>query len=127
MVDAGYGNKHSYLAPHKGTQYHLNEFNGRIPVNANELFNLRHSSFRNAIERSFGILKKQFPILDSTPHCSFPMQVNIVMASCIIHNLIMGVDPHDSITSEALTEMNHNTSASQPKSSQREQRDESNR
>lgn len=75
LVDAGYGNKPGYLAPHKRTRYHLNEFSGRIPVNANKLFNLRQSSLRNAIERTFGILKKRFPILDSTPHYSFPTQI----------------------------------------------------
>ncbi|MBA0857651.1 hypothetical protein Goshw_015206, partial [Gossypium schwendimanii] len=35
------------------------------PENANELFNLRHSSLRITIEHVFGILKKQFCVLDA--------------------------------------------------------------
>ncbi|KAG6531882.1 hypothetical protein ZIOFF_005717 [Zingiber officinale] len=37
-------------------RYHLQEFTGqgRHPENAKELFNLRHASLRNAIERIFG-------------------------------------------------------------------------
>jgi hypothetical protein len=33
------------------------------PKNPKELFNLRHSSLRNAVERIFGVLKKRFKVL----------------------------------------------------------------
>nr|KYP44705.1 Putative nuclease HARBI1 [Cajanus cajan] len=60
LVDAGYTNGPGFLAPYRGTRYHLNEWIGNTPQNFKELFNLRHSSARNAIERSFGILKKRW-------------------------------------------------------------------
>ncbi|KAH1091633.1 hypothetical protein J1N35_018890 [Gossypium stocksii] len=65
------------------------------PENAKELFNLRHSSLRITIERVFGILKKQFCVLDAEPFWNFQTQVDIVLACCIIHNHLIGVDPSD--------------------------------
>ncbi|KAG6500712.1 hypothetical protein ZIOFF_040562 [Zingiber officinale] len=55
-VDGGYPNRRQFLAPFRGVRYHLQEFTGqgRHPENAKELFNLRHASLRNAIERIFG-------------------------------------------------------------------------
>jgi hypothetical protein len=35
----------------------LNEFTERAPKNKKQLFNLRHSSLRTAIEQGFGILR----------------------------------------------------------------------
>ncbi|KAG6524775.1 hypothetical protein ZIOFF_014714 [Zingiber officinale] len=56
LVDGGYPNRRQFLAPFRGVRYHLQEFTGqgRHPENAKELFNLRHASLRNAIERIFG-------------------------------------------------------------------------
>ncbi|KAH1083407.1 hypothetical protein J1N35_023168 [Gossypium stocksii] len=71
------------------------EFSDQGPANANELFNLRHSSLRITIERVFGILKKRFRVLDAEPFWNFQTQVDIVLACCIIYNHIMGVDPND--------------------------------
>ncbi|KAI3701264.1 hypothetical protein L2E82_45915 [Cichorium intybus] len=47
----------------RGVRYHLKEYSTRAPENSKELFNLRHASLRNAIERAFGVLKKRFPII----------------------------------------------------------------
>ena len=63
LVDAGYTNGPGFLAPYRGTRYHLNEWIGNTPQNYKELFNLRHASARNVIERSFGVLKKRWSIL----------------------------------------------------------------
>lgn len=58
LVDAGYTNGEGFLAPYRGQRYHLNEWNnGRQPRNPKELFNMKHSTARNVIERAFGILK----------------------------------------------------------------------
>ncbi|XP_021759148.1 uncharacterized protein LOC110724059 [Chenopodium quinoa] len=54
LVDLGYSNAEGFLAPYKGTRYHLNLWRGNTPTNEKELFNLRHSSARNTIERAFG-------------------------------------------------------------------------
>ncbi|CAL5440467.1 unnamed protein product [Camellia sinensis] len=53
-----------YVAPYRGKKYHLQEFNRRRRYHGpQELFNHRHSSLRNVIERTFGVLKQQFPLL----------------------------------------------------------------
>jgi hypothetical protein len=73
------------------TRYHLNEFSSRNrPQNAEELFNLRHSSPRVTIERAFAALKNRFKILDQKPFHTFPTQVKLVLACCILHNWILG-------------------------------------
>ncbi|CAN6697368.1 unnamed protein product [Malus baccata var. baccata] len=57
LVDCGFANRRQILAPFRGVRYHLQDFagNDRDPVNANELFNLRHASLRNVVERIFGL------------------------------------------------------------------------
>ncbi|PPS08317.1 hypothetical protein GOBAR_AA12330 [Gossypium barbadense] len=95
LADAGYGIHNGFITPYHGVRYHLKEFSGQGPENAKELFNLRHSSLRITIERVFRILKKRFRVLDAEPFWNFQTQVDIVLACCIIHNHIMGVDPSD--------------------------------
>uniref|UniRef100_A0A2N9E4W6 DDE Tnp4 domain-containing protein n=1 Tax=Fagus sylvatica TaxID=28930 RepID=A0A2N9E4W6_FAGSY len=63
LGDAGYGNKTGILSPYRKVRYHLQEFSDHPPENAQELFNLRHSSLRTTIERGFGVLKKRFRVL----------------------------------------------------------------
>lgn len=64
LVDAGYGAKPGFLPPFCSTRYHLNEW-GHHPVeNAEELFNLGHSSLRMKVECAFGSLKRRFKVLD---------------------------------------------------------------
>ncbi|PPS11064.1 hypothetical protein GOBAR_AA09572 [Gossypium barbadense] len=70
LADAGYAIQNGYITPYCGVRYHLKEFHAQGPKNAKELFNLRHSSLRITVEY-------------------------IVLACCIIHNHIMGVDPND--------------------------------
>ena len=95
LVDAGYGAKPGFLPPFRGVRYHLNEWGSNPLQNEKELFNLRHSSLRVAVERAFGSLKRRFKVLDdATPFFPFPTQVDIVIASCIIHNWVIrdGID-----------------------------------
>lgn len=65
LGDAGYSNSEYVLTPYRGVRYHLKEVRqvSQKPENAKELFNLRHSSLRNVIERIFGVLKRQWKIL----------------------------------------------------------------
>ncbi|XP_030922845.1 protein ANTAGONIST OF LIKE HETEROCHROMATIN PROTEIN 1-like [Quercus lobata] len=102
LSDAGYGVRKGIISPYRGVRYHLKEFSDNPPRNDKELFNLRHSSLRTSIERCFGVLKKRFRVLDAKPFWSFPTQVDVVLACCIIHNHIIGVDPLDSIMSNGL-------------------------
>ncbi|KAK5793546.1 hypothetical protein PVK06_034696 [Gossypium arboreum] len=95
LTDIGYGIRNGYITPYRGVRYHLKEFSAQGRENAKELFNLHHSSLRITIEHVFGILKKWFRVLDAEPFWNFRTQVDIVLACCIIHNHIMGVDPSD--------------------------------
>jgi len=58
------------------------------PQNYKELFNLRHASLRNAIERVFGVLKKRFRILSSPLRYPFATQVSLVIALFCLSNFI---------------------------------------
>lgn len=58
------------------------------PQNAKELFNLRHASLRNVIERVFGVLKKRFPMLVIAPMYPIKVQVAMFLAMVVIHNFI---------------------------------------
>jgi hypothetical protein len=90
LGDAGYGLSHGCLTPYRGVRYHLKEWARRDlrPQNKEELYNLRHSSLRNVIERIFGVLKKRFPILVVMPSYSFLDQIKLVKSAVLIHNFI---------------------------------------
>lgn len=90
LVDSGYSNMVGFLAPYQGVRYHLHEYRGanQLPRNAKELFNHRHSSLRNVIQKSFHLLKTRFPILKLAPQYAFHIQRDIVIAACVIHNYI---------------------------------------
>jgi hypothetical protein len=90
LGDAGYALSSSCLTPYRGVRYHLKEWESgeRRPQSPQELFNLRHSSLRNVIERSFGVVKKRFPILNNMPAYPFPVQVELVMCCFYLHNFI---------------------------------------
>ncbi|KAL4367185.1 hypothetical protein GQ457_05G027840 [Hibiscus cannabinus] len=89
VVDAGYPNIPGFLAPFRGQRYHARDFIGRHqPKGKEELFNMRHSSVRNVIERSIGVLKKRFAILRDMPNYPLRKQRYIPKACCTIHNFI---------------------------------------
>jgi hypothetical protein len=90
LVDGGYANRVGHIAPFRGVRYHLKEFarGDRGPLNAKELFNLRHSSLRTVVERVFGIMKKRFAILRHGCQYDLGTQVKMVQALCVLHNFI---------------------------------------
>lgn len=65
------------------------------PVNKEELFNLRHASARNVVERIFGVVKCRFRILLISPKYSIEIQVRIPTALCALHNYICTHDPDE--------------------------------
>ncbi|XP_052732389.1 uncharacterized protein LOC128196196 [Vigna angularis] len=119
LGDAGFMLKSTVLTPYRGVRYHLKEFTRKGPQNARELFNHRHSSLRNVIERTFGVVKKRFPIIASgtEPHYGLETMTDIILACCILHNFLRGVDNDDSLLDEVDNELNeredHNVSSSQ--------------
>ena len=89
MVDAGYPTPVGYLGPYRRERYHLPEFKRQLGFrNHNETFNYYHSSLRCTIERTFGVWKNRFQILQNMRKFSFQTQVHIVCATMGIHNFI---------------------------------------
>ncbi|KAF7804495.1 protein ALP1-like [Senna tora] len=89
LVDAGYTNGEGFLAPYRGQRYHLNDWrDGRRPVTPQECFNMRHSSARNVIERCYGMLKMRWAILRSPSFYPVKKHNKIIIACCLLHNLI---------------------------------------
>ena len=86
-------------------RYHLKEFSDCPPENEQELFNLRLSSLRTTIERGFGVLKKHFRVFVAEPFWSFETQVKVVLACCVFHNHIIGVEPNDHIMEDAMNQV----------------------
>ncbi|XP_072077822.1 uncharacterized protein [Arachis hypogaea] len=110
LRDAGFMLKHGLITPYQSVRYHLKEYARRGPENEKELFNLRHASSRNVIERSFGVLKKIFAIITSgtEPHYNFETMTEIVLACCILQNFLMGVDPDPHLIAQVDRELQEN-------------------
>ncbi|TYK30996.1 retrotransposon protein [Cucumis melo var. makuwa] len=79
-----------FLVPYRGHRYHLQEWRGvgNAPTNANEYFNMKHSSIRNVIERTFGVLKGRWAILREKSYYPLQVQCRTILACCLLHNLI---------------------------------------
>ena len=106
LVDAGYANRHGFLSPYRGTNYHLRDRRRLGGDCKKELFNYRHASLRNAVERTFGIWKSRFRILRGVPHYPLWTQRDIIIACVVVHNFLMtSSDVEVSLTAE---EEDHN-------------------
>jgi hypothetical protein len=89
VLDAGYPNRHGYLAPYKGERYHLPEWHrGMEPNSPKEKFNRVHSSIRNVVERSFALWKNKWQIIYKMPKYPMLTQKKIVAATMVLHNYI---------------------------------------
>ncbi|XP_057491897.1 protein ANTAGONIST OF LIKE HETEROCHROMATIN PROTEIN 1-like [Actinidia eriantha] len=97
LVDGGYTNGEGFLVPYRGQRYHLSTWRDGLQLeNAGKFFNMKHSSARNVIERCFGLLKIRWAILRTTSYYPIKTKSRIIIACCLIHNLIkheMAVDP----------------------------------
>ncbi|KAL0303512.1 UNVERIFIED_CONTAM: hypothetical protein Sradi_6219300 [Sesamum radiatum] len=90
----------SYSIPR--VRYHLKEWDRSAggPQNKEELFNLKHSSARNVIERTFGLLKVRWGILRSQSFYPIDVQSKIIIACCLLHNFIRNEMPEDPLELE---------------------------
>ncbi|KAK4258761.1 hypothetical protein QN277_005173 [Acacia crassicarpa] len=96
LVDAGYPTPVGYIGPYRRERYHLPEFRRQSGFrNPNEYFNFYHSSLRCTIERTFGVWKNRFHILQNMPSYKFRTQVRIVCATMAIHNFIRRYSQND--------------------------------
>lgn len=43
------------------------------------------------------MLKKRFRVLGAEPFYKYELQVDVILACCVLHNFIMEVDPSDQI------------------------------
>lgn len=78
LGDSGYGLEPYLMTPYKNPTYGTNE----------HLFNKKHTSARNIVERTIGNLKLRFCCLLSTSlHYSPQKVVKIVNVCCALHNI----------------------------------------
>jgi hypothetical protein len=63
------------------------------PQNHQELFNLRHSSARNVIQRIFGVIKSRFEVINSSCQYDIKTQVKIIIVMSFLHNFIRVTEP----------------------------------
>lgn len=110
-MDCGFPNRRQFLAPFRGVRYHLQDFagQGNDPQNEKELFNLRHASLRNVIERIFGIFKSRFTIFKSAPPFSFKTQAELVLACAALHNFLRKECRSDEFPIESVEESSSST------------------
>jgi hypothetical protein len=95
-VDSGYPNRNEFLAPYKGQMYHISEWEYHQPIGSKEVFNQAHSSLRNVIERSFGVLKMKWRIQLHLPSYPVEKQSKIIVACMTLHNFIRDHNLDDS-------------------------------
>jgi hypothetical protein len=76
------------------------------PRTKEELFNLRHATLRNVIERIFGVLKRRFRILKLAPEYRMDIQNRLPAALCALHNFIKIHDPDDPIEMQEMDNEN---------------------
>ncbi|KAL2524399.1 putative harbinger transposase-derived nuclease [Abeliophyllum distichum] len=95
LADAGFPLVPGFLSPYRRTRYHRRDIEGQRPENRKELFNFRHSSLRNVVERTIGLLKKRFAYLRHQPFHDISTQAKIVLACCAIHNFLRIHDADD--------------------------------
>jgi hypothetical protein len=77
------------------------------------LFNLRHASARNIVERIFGILKNRFAILRSNPNLDVDTQAKLAPALAAIHNVIREYDDID-IMAQLDEDVDYNSGIEEP-------------
>ncbi|XP_062088344.1 protein ALP1-like [Humulus lupulus] len=105
LCDAGYPNGEGFLTPYRGQRYHLNDWD--IPPNTpQEFFNMKHSSARNIVERAFGLLKGRWTILRGRSYYPVKIQCRIILACCLLHNLIIREMPLDPLEHSPIEESN---------------------
>jgi hypothetical protein len=99
LADAGYGLRQGLMTPFRGVRYHLKEQAkaGLRPANQKEIYNLRHATLRNIVERIFGCLKRKFPILQTAPEVELKKQVHLIYALCALWNYIRSHEQLDNL------------------------------
>jgi hypothetical protein len=89
LVDGGYANTPSFLAPYIGVPYPTEEQEQSSfqPRDYMELFNLRHAQLHNHIKHAISLLKMRFPILNVATGHRKDTQLKIPAAAVVLHNV----------------------------------------
>lgn len=129
VADAGYiSSDMTILLFAGGVRYHLKEWlqpivaatrTGKLqtdlrPTDEKELFNLRHSSLRNVVERVFGVLKNRFHILEKRAKYSMHTQIQLVYALVALHNFIGRANANDALFNDEIARMQKDILIPQP-------------
>jgi len=77
LGDCGYGIEPFLLTPYRDPTYNSREYK----------FNIAHSSARNVVERTIGVLKSRFRCLLGTLHYKPEKVVKIINVCCGLHNI----------------------------------------
>ncbi|XP_036347424.1 putative nuclease HARBI1 [Rhagoletis pomonella] len=77
LGDCGYGIEPFLLTPYRDALHNSKEYK----------FNMAHSSARNIVERTIGVLKSRFRCLLGTLHYSPEKVIQIVNVCCALHNI----------------------------------------
>ncbi|XP_058769575.1 protein ALP1-like [Vicia villosa] len=93
LVDSGYPSLKGFLAPYKNARYHLAHFRLAPGFRSrNETFNYYHSSLRSVIERTFGVVKARWKVLQEMPNFKLQTQMAIIWACFALHNFLRRTD-----------------------------------
>ena len=65
------------------------------PKNHKELFNLRHATARNVIERIFGVIKKKWKLVGRSDQYLPDIQSRVILALCVLYNCVKTWDLTD--------------------------------
>ncbi|GLT51980.1 hypothetical protein SLA2020_253480 [Shorea laevis] len=84
-----------------------------------------HAALHNAIERAFGVLKRAFGVLRGETESFYGVRTQnlIILACCIIHNFLMGVDPDEDLIAEVDMELRNQENLQQTRTSREEEED----
>ena len=90
LVDLSLPTGTSFLPPHKSTRHHAQRLHlsNRWPTSKKELYNYRHLSLQMVIERSFGVLKAHFLILNLMPNFKRSRHRYVIIVCYALHNFI---------------------------------------
>ncbi|XP_023732553.1 uncharacterized protein LOC111880364 [Lactuca sativa] len=88
LCDVAYANIRGFMASYRNVRYWHGDFRRRHALTYKEKFNHAHAKLRNVIERVFGVLKTQFPILKRTTPFSLVTQRDITLTCFALHNFI---------------------------------------
>ncbi|XP_039126601.1 uncharacterized protein LOC120262701 [Dioscorea cayenensis subsp. rotundata] len=102
LVDSRYPTMKGFLGSYKSAKYHIPQYRMSHAFRSpNEVFNYHHSSLRSVIERTFGVCKAKWRILQNMTKYSLKVQFQIIWSCFALHNFIrrMGADDLDVLES----------------------------